>query len=153
LAPLYSLADRLRYRCHGNNGRRGEDIAHRYLRKRGYVVAARNWRPPQGGGEIDLVAWEQGKLVFVEVKFRVSGQWSAPERAVDNDKIQTLRRAARDYIRRAAAEEAEARFDVVCVTGSLVEHLRDAFPLLTEPHAPVGQVPDLPGARLSTKNR
>ena len=129
LAPLYSLADRLRYRRHGNIGRRGEDLAHRYLRKHGYVVAARNWRPPQGGGEIDLVAWEQGKLVFVEVKFRVSGQWSAPERAVDGDKIHTLRRAARDYIRRAAAEEAEARFDVVCITGSVVEHLRDAFPL------------------------
>jgi putative endonuclease len=129
LAPLYSLADRLRYRCHDNSGRRGEDIAHRYLRKQGYVVAARNWRPPQGGGEIDLVAWEQGMLVFVEVKFRVSGQWSAPERAVDADKIHTLRRAARDYIRRAAAEKAEARFDVVCITGRVVEHLRDAFPL------------------------
>jgi putative endonuclease len=93
------------------------------------VVAARNWRPPQGGGEIDLVAWEQGTLVFVEVKFRVSGQWSSPERAVDQDKIHTLRRAARDYIRRAAAEKVEARFDLVCVTGGSVEHLRDAFPL------------------------
>ena len=102
-------------------------MAHRYLRKRGYVVAARNWRPPQGGGEIDLVAWEQGKLVFVEVKFRVSGQWSAPERAVDGDKIHALRRAARDYIRRAGAEQVEARFDLVCITGRVVEHLRDAF--------------------------
>lgn len=129
MGPLYSLADRLRYRCHGNNGRYGEDIAHRYLRKRGFVVAARNWRPPQGGGEIDLVTWERGTLVFVEVKFRISGQWSAPERAVDGDKIRTLRRAARDYIRRAGAEDVAARFDVVCITGAIVEHLRDAFPV------------------------
>jgi putative endonuclease len=94
----------------------------------GYTVAARNWRPPQGGGELDLVAWDGGTLVFVEVKFRSSGEWSAPERAIDPDKIHALRRAARDYIRRAGAEEAEARFDVICITGEAIDHLRDAFP-------------------------
>lgn len=130
LAPLYRFADLLRYRRHHSKGRRGEDLTHRYLRKRGYIVAARNWRPPQGGGEIDLVAWERQTLVFVEVKFRASGEWSAPEREIDPDKIDALRRAARDYIRRAGAEEAEARFDVVCITGGVVEHLRDAFPMV-----------------------
>lgn len=129
LAPLYSLADRLRYRRHGNNGTHGEDLAHRYLRRRGFIVAARNWRPPQGGGELDLVAWENEKLVFVEVKFRTSGQWSAPEREIDRDKMHSLRRAARDYIRRAEAEQAPARFDVLCITGHDIEHLRNAFPL------------------------
>jgi putative endonuclease len=93
------------------------------------VVTARNWRPPQGGGEIDLVAWQQGTLVFVEVKFRGSGQWSAPERNIDADKIRSLRRAARDYIRRAGAEQTPARFDVVCITGGKIEHLPDAFAL------------------------
>ena len=52
------------------------------------------------------------------------------EREIDPDKIDALRRAARDYIRRAGAEEAEARFDVVCITGGMVEHLRDAFPMV-----------------------
>ncbi len=103
-------------------------MAHRHLRRLGYVVAARNWRPPQGGGELDLVAWDGGTLVFVEVKFRSSGEWSAPERDIDPDKIHALRRAARDYIRRAAAEEADARFDVICITGESIDHLRDAFP-------------------------
>ncbi len=58
LAPLYRLADRLRYRQHGDIGRHGEDLAHRYLRAQGFTVVARNWRPPQGGGEIDIMAWE-----------------------------------------------------------------------------------------------
>lgn len=132
LAPLYSLADRLRYRRHQNNGRRGEDLAHRYLRKRGFIVAARNWRPPQGGGEIDLVAWQGDTLVFVEVKFRTSGEWSAPEREIDRDKMHTLRRAARDYIRRSGTEDPRVRFDVICITANVVDHLRDAFPLDTE---------------------
>jgi putative endonuclease len=130
LAPLYRCADRLRFRIHGNVGKRGEDLAHRFLRKQRYTVVARNWRPPQGGGELDLIAWDRETLVFVEVKSRVSGEWSAPERDIDDAKLDSLRRAARDYIRRAAAEDAETRFDVIAITGSTVDHLRDAFPLL-----------------------
>jgi len=130
LAPLYRFAGRLRWWRDGNVGRFGEERAHRYLRARGYTVVARNWRPPQGGGELDLIAWERETLVFVEVKARVSGQWSAPERDIDAEKLNSLRRAARDYVRRAGAEEAEMRFDVVAITGGKIEHLRDAFPLL-----------------------
>jgi len=127
LAPLYQIADRLRYRKDGNVGRRGEDLAHRYLRRNGFTVVARNWRPPQGGGEIDLIAWERDLLVFIEVKSRASGQWSAPERDIDREKIEALRRAARDYVRRSGADESRVRFDVISVVGSRVEHLPDAF--------------------------
>ena len=129
LAPLYRLADRVRYRCHGNVGRRGEDLAHRYLRRKGYIVTARNWRQPQGGGEIDLIAWEGGTLVFVEVKSRLSGAWAAPERDIDREKIRILRRAACDYVRRAGADPESTRFDVIAITGDRIDHLRDAFPL------------------------
>jgi putative endonuclease len=127
LAPLYRIADRLRYLRHGDTGKRGEDLAHRYLRAKGFIVAARNWRPPQGGGEIDIVAWEGDWLVFVEVKTRSSAQWSAPERDIDMDKIETLRRAARDYIRRANADESRVRFDAISITGRKIDHLREAF--------------------------
>ena len=129
MAPLYRFADRLRFHAHRNSGRRGEDLAHRHLRRLGYLVVARNWRPPQGGGEIDLIARDRDTLVFVEVKFRASGAWSAPERAIDPAKIQALRRTARDYIRRAAAEDLSSRFDVVCITGRQIDYLADAFPL------------------------
>jgi putative endonuclease len=90
-------------------------------------VVARNWRPPQGGGEIDIIAWEGDCLVFVEVKTRTSAEWSAPERDIDIEKIQTLRRAARDYVRRANADESRVRFDAISVTGRTIDHLRDAF--------------------------
>jgi putative endonuclease len=134
LAPLYRLADGLRYRRHHNVGRHGEDLAHRYLRANGFTVVARNWRPPQGGGEIDIVAWEVCAdktlwLVFIEVKTRSSGDLSAPERDIDAAKIQTLRRAARDYLRRAGADESRARFDAISITGRTIDHLREAFPI------------------------
>jgi putative endonuclease len=131
LAPLYRFAGRLRWWRDGDVGRYGEELAHRWLRARGCTVVARNWRPPQGGGELDLVAWDGETLVFVEVKSRVSGEWSAPERDIDGEKLNSLRRAARDYMRRAGAEEAPTRFDVVAITAGRIEHLRDAFPLLT----------------------
>jgi putative endonuclease len=96
------------------------------------LIVARNWRPPQGGGEIDLIACEPSPdgdtLVFVEVKSRTSDAWSAPERDVDAEKLVALRRAARDYIRRAKADADRARFDVIAITGGNLVHFRDAFP-------------------------
>lgn len=134
LARLYRLADRLRFRRHGDIGRRGEDLAHRYLRQQGLLVVARNWRPPQGGGEIDVVACEPSPsgdtLVFVEVKSRATDAVSAPERNVDAEKRTALRRAARDYVRRAKADPDRVRFDIIAITGVSIEYFRDAFPPL-----------------------
>ena len=73
------------------------------------------------------MAWEGDTLVFVEVKTRVSGKWSAPERDIDAEKINALRRAARDYVRRSGADESRVRFDAIAITGDRLEHLRDAF--------------------------
>jgi len=131
LNPLYRLADRIRYRFHRDTGKRGEDLAHRYLRAQGLLIVARNWRPPQGGGEIDIIACEPSAkgdiLVFVEVKTRTSGEFSVPERNIDADKLMALRRAARDYARRARADTERLRFDVISITGNKIEHFRDAF--------------------------
>ena len=121
------MADKIRYAVQRDEGQRGEDLAHRYLRRRGFTVVARNWRPPQGGGEIDIVAWEGETLVFVEVKTRVSDIWGAPERAIDPEKMDSLRRTARDYARRAGVEESSTRFDVIAIAGEKLNHLPDAF--------------------------
>ena len=129
LAPLHSLAGWLRHRNERNLGRWGEERAHRWLRSHGFTVVARNWRPPQGGGEIDLIAWEKETLVFVEVKARTSDDSSAPERGISQDKMLALRRAARDYIRRAGAEDKLIRFDVITFTGEALQYFRDAFSL------------------------
>ena len=133
LAPLNRFADRLRYRKHRNLGQLGEDLAHRYIRQLGIIVSARNYRPPQGGGEIDLVAWDGAVLVFVEVKTRSSGEISAPERAIDPDKIRALRRTALDYVRRSGAGEPEVRFDVIAIADGSLEHFRDVFALSSSP--------------------
>jgi putative endonuclease len=124
---LCRLGDRIRYAIHHDQGQRGEDMAHRHLRRRGFTVVARNWRPPQGGGEIDLVARDGETLVFIEVKTRVSDLWGAPERAIDPEKMDSVRRAARDYARRAGVEESSTRFDVIAIAGEKLDYFFDAF--------------------------
>lgn len=134
---LYRLADRLRDAARiksgpvtAAHGSRGEDLAHRLLRRQGFTVVARNYRPPSGGGEIDLVAWDGPTLAFVEVKSRSSEEFGAPESAVDAEKRRFLYRAARDYARRAGVEWERTRFDLVTIILSDPPKLdlrRDAF--------------------------
>lgn len=111
-------------------GRRGEDLAHRYLERRGMTVVARNWQPSVGHGEIDLVAWEGDRLVFVEVKSRGRDEFGAPERNVDARKREAVTRAARNYARRAGVAWERVRFDLVSVIlcdPPSISHREDAF--------------------------
>jgi putative endonuclease len=134
---LYRLADALRGlrrkrvdSAEISTGKRGEDIAQRYLQRQGLIVVARNWRPRSSAGELDLVAWAGETLVFVEVKTRGTGEFGAPDRAVDREKRGHLWRAAREYARRAGVDPERIRFDIVSVTLApplSVEWIRDAF--------------------------
>ena len=111
-------------------GRRGEDLAHRYLQRAGMLVVARNWRARPGGFELDIVAWQGETLVFVEVKSRASEEFGAPDRAVGPEKHQRMLRAAREYARRADIEWRLARFDIVNVVfrnPPAITHLEDVL--------------------------
>jgi putative endonuclease len=80
----------------------GEDFAQLDLRRHGCAVVARGYRPRSGDGEIDLVAWHGGTLVFAEVKTCATDQYGAPDRYVDTEKQQNLER--RNYAHRAGVE-------------------------------------------------
>jgi putative endonuclease len=134
---LYRLCDTARHRARLRRwnaeqatGRRGEDLAHRYLERRGFTIVARNYRPPSGAGEIDLVAWHSGTLVFVEVKSRTTDDFGSPLRNVDQEKRTALLRAARHYARRAGVPWERVRFDLLSVVFSeppAMTHFPDAF--------------------------
>jgi putative endonuclease len=111
-------------------GRRGEDLAHRYLRKRGFVIIARNYRLSSGDGEADLIAWDGETLVFVEVKSRETADFGPPERAIGEDKRTHLLRIAREYTRKTDTPWERIRFDVVSVVMTMpptIELYRDAL--------------------------
>jgi putative endonuclease len=110
-------------------GKRGEDLAHRYLRQVGFTVVARNYRPG-ADSEVDIVARRGDLLVFVEVKTRTSADAGNPERAIDLEKQQHIARAARSYVTRAGVEWNKVRFDTISVVLShppSIVHHEDAF--------------------------
>jgi putative endonuclease len=61
-------------------GKWGEAAAARYLEARGYRILQHNVRTPYG--EIDLIASQESRVVFVEVKTRTSLSYGLPEAAV-----------------------------------------------------------------------
>lgn len=94
-------------------GRRGEDLAHRYLRRQGYTIVARNYRLPSGDAEADLIAWHRGELVVVEVKTRATADYGPPDRAIGPEKERHVRRIAREYARKTRTPLEKVRIDVV----------------------------------------
>ena len=111
--PLRRRAPHLRL------GARGERIAARALRRSGYRVVARNYRPGRrrSDAELDIVAWEGQTLAVVEVKTRRGG-FGDPAERVDREKRRRLRRSAarmwrRESSRRRIPPGSRLRMDVV----------------------------------------
>jgi len=114
--------------AHQRTGRRGEEDAYFYLRRRGYTIIARNYRSPHHRGELDLVGWDGDVLCVIEVKTRTTRDVKPAEAAVDRDKQRELSLVARDFVRhmppscqriphpaRFSRDAAEWRFDVLAV--------------------------------------
>ncbi len=99
---------------HLRTGRRGEEDAYFYLRRRGYTMIARNYRSPTHRGEIDLVGWDGDVLCFIEVKTRTTRAVKPAEAAVDREKQKELRLVAGDFLRHMPGD-CQRRFDVVAV--------------------------------------
>ncbi len=103
-----------------------ETLAASYLAKNGYHIICKNYRCR--AGEIDLVAREQGYLVFIEVKYRSSESSGSALEAVDAKKQQRIVRVAKWYLmERHISEDQPVRFDVVAIDGTDVHLVRDAF--------------------------
>lgn len=97
-------------------GARQEQFACEWLERRGYRIVERNFRCRSG--EIDIVAREGGYLVFVEVKYRSSGESGLPQEAVDRRKQRAISHVALYYLHRFGYQEATpVRFDVVALSG------------------------------------
>lgn len=102
-------------------GERGERLALEYLLKKNYRVACANFKAPVGRnrrgaivtGEIDLIAYDESFLCFIEVKTRSSDEVAAPLAAVDLRKQRQIIRAARMYRKIFHLQAAKIRYDVV----------------------------------------
>jgi putative endonuclease len=96
-------------------GRRGERAAFFYLRRLGFIVAARGWRSSRARGDLDLVAWENDVLCFIEVKTRTTRAVAPAQAAVDADKKRMLRKMAHYYLRQLPNRNVPVRFDILSI--------------------------------------
>ena len=87
-------------------------MALKHLRKLGWDIVARNWEGFQG--EVDLIAYDDAWLVFVEVKTGRDRSWP-PEERVNWSKERKLDELALDFLMRYEVEETPVRLDVIGV--------------------------------------
>jgi len=86
-------------------GKKGEEIALHFLKKKGYTIVETNFR--KNYGEVDIIAIDQGKggkgksevntLVFIEVKTRTSDQFGDPVESITPWKIKSLKKTGQLY--------------------------------------------------------
>lgn len=112
---------------HNELGKRGEDIARKYLESKNYVIIDQNWRFRKW--EIDLVALKDDLIVIVEVKTR-SQPFSDISDLIGEKKEENILEAANAYMENQE-ENLECRIDLVIiqtkVNSSDVIHIEDAI--------------------------
>ena len=112
-------------------GVRGEDIACKYLENLGYEIIERNVRYP--AGELDIVAREDDRIVFVEVKTRSNLKYGRPSLALTPKKQHTIRVLVQWYIKsHPLLRHLRPRIDVIELLllpdgENYINHIKSAF--------------------------
>lgn len=111
-------------------GKKGEDIATQFLKKKGYKILERNYRKKYA--EIDIIALSSDNvLVFVEVKTRTSQKFGTPFEAITSWKLRPLTQLAMSYQTTHPNLPDSMRIDAIAVetdeNGTLgkIEHLEN----------------------------
>lgn len=109
-------------------GQIAENLAARFLGKRGLTVTARNYRCR--GGEIDLVCRDGKALVFVEVRLRRNGGFGGAGASITAAKQRRIVLAAQHYLAAHRKHDCDCRFDCLLLDGTSerdIEWVKDAF--------------------------
>ncbi len=110
-------------------GKAGEEAALRFLEKKNFRIVKQGFRFHRG--EIDIIAYDQKTLVFLEVKTRRSHKFGFPEDALTPSKQNQLRKVALGYCTLHKVQDVECRFDVLSLTyekkGYTISHIKNAF--------------------------
>ena len=114
---------------HLETGKKGEDLAVKFMKNKGYDILETNWRFRKA--EIDIIAKVGKILVFVEVKTRSSDYFGKPASFVSARKKVLLQDAATAYMREIN-HTWEIRFDIIGILLSKtkvkeINHFEDAF--------------------------
>lgn len=112
-------------------GLKGEEAAAQYLKKKGFSVLCRNYTCVIG--EIDIIALDNGVIVFVEVRSRSGSGFGLAQESITKRKQHKLRQLAWYYLLAEGKTGSDCRFDVIAVLFDgeggikMLDHITNAF--------------------------
>jgi putative endonuclease len=111
-------------------GKKGEELAQRFLKENGFNIVDRNFRCRYG--EIDLIARKDRSFHFVEVKYRRTLEYGLPQESVNRRKQEKIHNVALFWLKkRHLPLDTEIHFDVLGIKqgekGLEYEYIEDAF--------------------------
>lgn len=126
------------------------EASRRYLEHRGYDILDESY-PVADGAKIDLVAKDEGAIVFVDVIANESCEDGFPREDVSRQARETHERAAILWLAQHADEgpDVQVRFDIVSITvlgpdRALVRHSINCFGGPVLPADPIPAVDEAP---------
>ena len=108
-------------------GKKGEELVAHLMEQRGWTILARNWKTRNG--ELDVVAYKEKTVLFVEVKTRTSDYFQLSQ-VITPAKQRSVISAARQFMmeRQLHSLAYIYRFDVALVQHNrLVRYIPNAF--------------------------
>lgn len=110
-------------------GRRAEEVAIKFLRRKGFKIIERNFTCKLG--EIDIVAGDGIEIVFVEVRSTSNYIFHDPATSITYSKIVRLRRLASVWLNYHKQQDSGVRFDAVLIVfngkDTEIRHIMAAF--------------------------
>ena len=110
------------------SGPKGEQLAEKFLKQKGYSIRVRGFRAL--GGEIDIIAVKNNILIFVEVKTATTSHFGQPEAWVTPAKQAQIIKVAQAYLHQRS-DHAALRFDVIAIdltqSRPVIRHYENAF--------------------------
>ena len=103
----------------------GENKAVKYLTDKGYEILETNYKNKLG--EIDIIAKDDTRIVFVEVKARATAKYGYPREAVNEYKQRKIRMVAESYLKSKRLLNSYIRFDVIEILAGPIPPLIAAF--------------------------
>ena len=110
-------------------GDQGEKIAISFLEDKKYKILEKNFRA--GRGEIDIIAFKDNIISFVEVKTKKFGDFGDPVTWITKSKQRQIGKIAQAYLIKKNIHDFDCRFDVIAIKwikGSWeINHIENAF--------------------------
>jgi len=96
-----------------SKGKKAEELAAKYLQKKGWKILFTNYRI--AGGEIDIIALDKKDIVIIEVKSGKQDSFELTE-SINFSKRKKLQQATEQFLFRERMQDSPIRFEIITVS-------------------------------------